>query len=174
MARIPFELNDEIKDAFVERIMLYGENSVYAQRPSMSQVLRSIVSLIVTMKDSELRNFLELAGKSEQVVSEYVELFHEYKGKSLVPAEFPLINTEFDKVYELLCMVKLGKISENKFKEEMELLNFSLSKTNMFLKEREQTLNIIHGNYENGVRGMKLKTVAQSVMEEDIKNHIGE
>ncbi len=118
MARIPFELNDEIKDAFVDRIMLYGKSSIVASRPSMSQVLRSVVSLVVTMEDSILSDFLEVAAKSELVLSEYLNLFKECSNKNLIPQNFPAINTEFEEIYELMQNLKMGKISDDEFKEK--------------------------------------------------------
>ncbi len=177
MARIPFELNDEIKDAFVDRIMLYGKNSIVAARPSMSQVLRSVVSLVVTMDDTVLRNFLEMSGKAETLLSEYLDLFNEYSEKGLIPSDYPLINIEFEETYELLRSIKLNKISEEQFKEKIEILGFSLYRYKVLQKETHNLLNSfgsskMFGSPPDLMQRIEKQTVAEFVMEETIKENI--
>ena len=177
MARIPFELNDEIKDAFVDRIMLYGENSIVAGRPSMSQVLRSVVSLVVTMDDSVLSDFLEIAGKAEIIVSDYLELYKEYSKKGLIPSEITVINSEFEKTYELLKNAKLGIITEEEFKDSIGMLDISLMSYRRLQKNTADTMKRftnkgIYQNHESITEHMRRSNIAKTVVDEALKENI--
>lgn len=179
VARIPFELNDEIKDAFVDRIMLYGENSIIASRPSMSQVLRSVVSLVVTMDDSVLSDFLELAGKSESILSEYLELFKEYSKKGLIPKGFTVINPEFEKTFELLRNVKLGKISEDEFKEKIGMMEITLLSYRRLQKDTSETMNRyankgIFQSHDSITQQIEKSSIAKTVVDGAIRKNLGE
>lgn len=179
MARIPFELNDEIKDAFVDRIMLYGKSSIVASRPSMSQVLRSVVSLVVTMEDSILSDFLEVAAKSELVLSEYLNLFKECSNKNLIPQNFPAINTEFEEIYELMQNLKMGKISDDEFKEKIAIMDIKLLAYKAVHKGTTELMNRL-GNKgllnslspKNILEELKKDNVAKHVVDEAIKENI--
>jgi len=171
VARIPFELDEEIKEAFVERIMIYGENSTYAKRPSMSQLLRSIVSLVVLMEHSELRNLLEMAGSAELILEDYLTLFKKGKEEDLIPEHFPAINESVLSVLDLLLSLDRQWITEEEFKQDLSKLEVSNLSHNILKKNTSELLSKKDSGIWGRMQEQKKKFVKQAFKSE-IKKEI--
>ena len=72
MARIPFELNENLKEEFDKRLKAFDLPSY--QRLSASQLLRALTSLVITMDNEQLSSLLITTNKTEAAIENYLRL----------------------------------------------------------------------------------------------------
>lgn len=117
MARIPFELPDELKDSFTERMKNY--RYPVGGKLTTSQILRLGLCLVLTMDDSQLTEYLTLCFNAESAFDEYSGLLSKYKATGLVDESFSQGYNAFDDVYALLQQVDKGIITEQEFRKQL-------------------------------------------------------
>jgi len=119
MARIPFEVSEELKDEFEKRLKRHEEH--YGEKMSSSKILRSITSLVATMDSSEFLNFLQVLKTAEHATDDYYKLIEKYGMEHTFD---PVPNWDFYKRYQLLLEIESKKNSkrfiENQIKQDVE------------------------------------------------------
>ena len=109
MARIPFELNENLKEEFEKRLKAFDLPSY--QRLSTSQLLRAFTALVITMDNKQLANLLITTTKAEGAIENYLMLTNKHGMEhtfDTVP-EIP-----FEKRYMLMIDVESGLQSKEK------------------------------------------------------------
>jgi hypothetical protein len=103
MARIPFELNENVKDEFEKRLKAFDLPSY--QRLSSSQLLRALTSLVIILDNKQLSNLLINTNKAEVAIENYLGLLAKYGMEHSFDAvpELP-----FEKRYMLMLDVESG------------------------------------------------------------------
>jgi hypothetical protein len=107
MARIPFEVSDELKDDFEKRLKRHEEH--YGEKMSSSKILRSVTSLISSMDSTEFLNFLQVLKTAEHATEEYYQLLEKYEMEHTFD---PVPNWDFYKRYQLLLEIESKKTSK--------------------------------------------------------------
>ncbi len=103
MARIPFEMNENVKDEFEKRLKAFDLPSY--QRLSSSQLLRALTSLVIILDNKQLSNLLINTNKAEVAIENYLGLLAKYGMEHSFDAvpELP-----FEKRYMLMLDVESG------------------------------------------------------------------
>lgn len=124
MARIPFELNENLKEEFEKRLKAFDLPSY--QRLSTSQLLRAFIALVITMDNKQLANLLITTTKAEGAIENYLMLTSKHGMEhtfDTVP-EIP-----FEKRYMLMIDVESGLQSKEKIESVVKQIVLDKDKT---------------------------------------------
>jgi hypothetical protein len=124
MARIPFELNEGLKEEFEKRLKSFDLPSY--QRLSTSQLLRAFTALVITMDNKQLSDLLVTTNRAEGAIENYLDLCNKYgMGNSFDPVpEIP-----FEKRYLLMLDVESGLQSKESIESVVRQIVLNRDKT---------------------------------------------
>lgn len=116
MARLPFELPNEIKKAFIDRL----QDVKFPVTLSISHILRSVIYLFLMVDNETLEEFLIDSQDYEEQYNKYQEYIRKYKELGLIENEFPETNGYYTELIELILSREFNKIDDTAFKREMK------------------------------------------------------
>lgn len=120
MARIPFEISEETKMMFDERLERYSKIMPKGMKINSSFVLRNFISFVITMDDEELGKFLDVSMNGNEILENFKKLESDYKEKGVIKEGYELEKLDFKTSYGLLTKLENGEINEKDFQTEIE------------------------------------------------------
>lgn len=124
MARIPFELNENLKDEFEKRLKAFDLPSY--QRLSSSQLLRALTSLVIILDNKQLSNLLINTNKAETAIEKYLGLLTKYGMEHSFDAVTEL---PFEKRYMLMLDVESGMQTKERIESVVKQIVLNKDKT---------------------------------------------